>query len=73
MVRVIRGYTQQLLRPSWRLGLALVAILAAGCATTANSAAVDTDSGRPAARADQGAPGRGARGRPHQVEHQGAD
>ena len=34
MVRVIRR--------DWRLGLVLVAILAAGCATTANFAAVDT-------------------------------
>jgi chorismate mutase len=42
VVRVSRGYPQQILRPNWRLGLALVAILAAGCATIANSAAVDT-------------------------------
>ena len=42
MVRVIRRYTQQLLRPGWWLGLALVAILTAGCATTANFTAVDT-------------------------------
>jgi len=30
------------MRPGWWLGLALVAILAAGCATTANVTAVDT-------------------------------
>src|SRR5205809_115769 len=38
----MRRYTRQLLRPRWCLGLALVAILAAGCATTANFTAVDT-------------------------------
>jgi chorismate mutase len=42
VVRVIRRYTQQSLCPRWCVGLALVAVLAAGCATTANFTAVDT-------------------------------
>ena len=42
MIRVIRRHTPQLLRPSWWLGVALVAILTAGCAATESSTAVDT-------------------------------
>src|SRR5262245_2301716 len=42
VVRVIRRDGQQLLRPRWWLGLALVAAFAAACATTANFTAVDT-------------------------------
>jgi len=41
VVRVIRRDPRRLLRPSWCLGFALVAILAAGCATAANVTAVD--------------------------------
>src|SRR3954470_10109566 len=38
----MRRYTQQLLRARWRLGWALVVIVAAGCATTATFTAADT-------------------------------
>ena len=42
MIRVIRRHTQQVLRPNWWVGLALVAILTSACATTASFTAVDT-------------------------------
>jgi chorismate mutase len=42
VVKVIRRDSRQWLCPRWCLGWALVAILAAGCATTANFTAVDT-------------------------------
>ena len=38
----LRRPTQCVLRPSWWLGVALVAILTSGCATTASFTAVDT-------------------------------
>ena len=44
VIRVIRHHTQQSLRRNWWLGLALVAILTSGCATTASFTAVDTAS-----------------------------
>ena len=42
MIAVIQRHTEQRLRLNWWLGLALVAILTSGCATTASFTAVDT-------------------------------
>ena len=41
-MRVIRRHRQRLFRPNWWLGVALVAILTSGCATTASFTAADT-------------------------------
>ena len=41
-MRVMRHHKQRLFRPKWWLSLALVAILASGCATTASFTAADT-------------------------------
>jgi chorismate mutase len=42
VVGVIRFDTRRALHPGWWVGLAVVAILTAGCATTASFTAVDT-------------------------------
>jgi len=42
VIAVIQRHTEQRLRLNWWLGLALVAILTSGCATTASFTAVDT-------------------------------
>lgn len=41
-MRVMRHHKRRVFRPKWWLGLALVAILASGCATTASFTAADT-------------------------------